>query len=180
MPETFSEVIVVEGNRDAAKIRAVFPRADVLTTQGAALDEETLKRLTALNASRGLILMLDPDFPGDKIRRRINEAAGPTKHVFLPKHACIDAQKGKVGIEHANDATVREALLEHVYHTVQGETVSVNDMNKLGLSGTSGAAMRRKIVAEAFNLGIANAKTMRKRLNMFAIETLAIKAVLSS
>ena len=179
MAETFSEVIVVEGNRDAAKIKAVFPRADIITTQGAALHEETLTRLHTLNATRGLILMLDPDYPGDRIRRRINEVAGPTKHVFLSKHTCIDRRKNKVGIEHAPDEVIRQALHDYVHETtLDSETICRQDMAVLGLSGCANAARRRRKVAHAFNLGVTNAKTLRKRLNMFAIELDALKAVL--
>ncbi len=179
MPETFNEVIVVEGNRDAAKIKAVFPRADILTTQGAAIDEDTLMRLRELNALRGLILMLDPDYPGERIRRRINDVAGPTKHVFIPKHACIDTRKNKVGIEHASDDTVRQALHDYVHDTTRSaKPIGRRDMAVLGLAGCAQASRRRQVIAEAFKLGMANAKTMRKRLNMFAVTVDQLKAVL--
>ena len=43
-----------------------------------------------LNKSRGVIVLTDPDFPGDKIRSTI------TEHVKGVKHAYIDREKLKI------------------------------------------------------------------------------------
>ena len=180
MTDRIDEVIVVEGNHDAARILAIFPQAHTLITQGAAISEATLTLLKRLNQTQGLILMLDPDYPGQRIRRIINDAVGETKHVFIPREACTDTHKRKVGIEHASEATIRQALQAHV-HTHQPAHVSVTpqDMVNLKLTGYPGAKARREKVAKAFYLDEVNAKTLRKRLNMFAIDVASVKAVLT-
>jgi len=174
----FKEVIVVEGNHDVAKIKSVFKDADCVITNGREVDQSTLDLLKALNQTRGLILMLDPDAPGNKIRQIINDYVGPTKHVFLNKKDCIDERKNKVGIEHAPNSVIKQALLESVKEDVSRETITAKDFITLKLNGDKKAKANREIVSNAFNLGKCNAKTMLKRLNMFGITKSQIKDVL--
>ena len=175
----FKEVIVVEGNHDVAKIKTVFKDAECVITNGREIDPKTLDLLKALNASRGLILMLDPDAPGNKIRQIINDYVGPTKHVFLKKEDCIDEKKHKVGIEHASNSVIKTALLKAVKEDVSRETITFNDLINLKLNGHQAAKANRDKVSNAFHLGQCNAKTMLKRLNMFGITIAQIKEVLS-
>ena len=56
----------------------------------------SIKRLLAViqNAqeTRGVIVLTDPDFPGDKIRHTI------TEHVSGVKHAYLDREKAKISV----------------------------------------------------------------------------------
>ena len=58
---------------------------DVVITNGSEISEDTLNELKILNQKRGLILFLDPDYQGERIRRLINDYVGETKHAFLSK-----------------------------------------------------------------------------------------------
>jgi len=175
---TFKEIIVVEGNHDVAKIKSVFNDAECVITNGREIDQKTLELLKALNESRGLILMLDPDAPGNKIRQIINDYVGPTKHVFLKKSDCIDVQKNKVGIEHASSKVIKKALLQSVKEDVSRETISFKDFVSLKLTGSSSAKNNREKVCDYYHLGRCNAKTMWKRLNMFGVTKAMIEDVL--
>lgn len=175
----FKEIIVVEGHHDAAKIKQVYPNAETVTTNGAEISIKTLKLLEKLQYERGLILMLDPDYPGERIRHQINQYVGPTKHVFLPKHKCISSNKKKIGIEHADYKVIKESLEKHVHIShKEGKHITIEDMIRLRLTLTEDAKERRKRVCDAFYLGDCNAKTLRKRLNMFEISKEAIEEVL--
>ncbi|MFW5894550.1 MAG: ribonuclease M5 [Bacillota bacterium] len=171
-------VIVVEGNHDKAKIHEIYPHADVIITNGSEIPPSTLEALKHANKVRGLILMLDPDAPGERIRRKIVEAVGPTKHAFLKKAACIDHQKKKVGIEHASKATIEDALSNHVQsdHGVQ-PTLTHSDLYKLNLLGTKDAKKNRQRVTDHFAIGHANGKTLLKKLTMFGITKKALERV---
>ncbi|MFP4077525.1 MAG: ribonuclease M5 [Candidatus Izemoplasmataceae bacterium] len=171
-------VIVVEGNHDKAKVHEVYPHADVMITNGSEIPSATLKALEHANKVRGLILMLDPDAPGEKIRRRIVDAVGPTDHVFLKKAACIDRQKGKVGIEHASRATIKEALSNHVQSDQGTEpTLTKSDLYELNLLGTVNARKNREFITDHFAIGHANGKTLLKKLTMFGITKDALERV---
>ncbi len=181
MIEQFSkEVFVVEGNHDKAKLKSIYPMCDVVTTNGKEISIETLELLKALNTSRGLILILDPDFPGKSIRQRINDYVGPTKHVFLSKQECIDHIKHKVGVEHASTAYLKTMIDKHILASqVEKEMLTMTDMVNFGLTGSPYASEKRKAISIYFHLGECNAKTMLKRLNMFNIQKDAIMKVIT-
>ena len=91
-------------------MRSIYPKADIEITNGSTIDEDRLTKLKILNEKRGLILFLDPDFQGERIRKIINDYVGNTKHAFLKKHQCISKNKKKVGIEHATEKDIIEGL----------------------------------------------------------------------
>ncbi|WP_249727476.1 toprim domain-containing protein, partial [Bacillus paralicheniformis] len=89
-------------------------QADTIETNGSAISEETLKRIQHVQEKRGVIVFTDPNYPGRRIPAIIEERVQGVKHAFLPKAKTI-AKNGKgLGIEHAADDDIREAL-RHVY-----------------------------------------------------------------
>lgn len=82
--KVIKEVIVVEGKHDSATLKQYF-KCDTVITNGLSLDEETLTYIKELNETRGVILFLDPDSPGNRIRHRINEAVPGCKNAFVDK-----------------------------------------------------------------------------------------------
>ena len=173
-----SPIIVVEGNHDKARIKQAFPDADIMITNGREISEETLETLKHANQERGLLLFLDPDNPGEAIRKKINEYVGETKHAFLEKSLCIDHQKGKVGIEHAPLDAIREALKHQVYEPTEKRTdVTHKDLMRYGLVGSKDAREKRKALCNHFSIGLANGKTLLKKLDMFGISKKDIEKV---
>ncbi|MGM0435593.1 MAG: ribonuclease M5 [Bacillota bacterium] len=174
-----SPIIVVEGNHDKARIKQVFPNADVMITNGREISVETLEALKHANEQRGLLLFLDPDSPGEMIRKRINEYVGETRHAFLDKKLCIDHQKGKVGIEHAPLDAIRDALKNQSYEPTETSTdVTHNDLLKYGLVGKKDAKRKREALCNHFSIGLANGKTLLKKLDMFGISKKDIEKVI--
>ncbi len=165
-----NEVVVVEGYHDLAKLKSIYPQLDVVITNGSEISQETLRELKMLNETRGLILFLDPDFPGQKIRQTINNYVGLTKHAYLPKKVCISKNKKKVGIEHAEKKYIIEALNNVL---IPQETIENNitmiDLFELKLSGCQDAKLNRIKLCEMTGIGLSNAKTLVNKLNMFGI-----------
>ncbi len=174
----FQPVIVVEGNHDKSKILQVFPDADIMTTNGSEISDSTLQALKHANKSRGLILMLDPDAPGERIRKRIVDTVGPAEHVFMKKGQCVDHKKRKVGIEHASASDIEKALSSHVVKDCgEKPELTISDLHALGLTGTEYARERRKKVTDHFSIGHANSKTLITKLAMFGITKKALERV---
>ncbi len=171
-------VIVVEGRHDQAKINAIYPDAHIITTQGSALNQDTLELLKALNQIHTVIILTDPDAPGDKIRHAINQYIGETDHVFLRTKDCINKTGKKVGVEHASPQVIKQALGQILHSDVSRETITRKDFNALGLNGCVHAKLKRETVSEYFNIGKCNAKTMYKRLNLFGISIDALRRVI--
>ena len=174
------EVVVVEGYHDLAKLKEIFPHIDCVITNGSEISKETLQELRKLNEIRGLILFLDPDYQGERIRRMINDYVGETKHAFLKKEDCINKRRNKVGIEHAKSYLIKEAL-ENTYSMITNkDNIVLTDLYHYKLIGHSDAKKRRKILCEELGIGLSNGKTLLKKLNMFGINTLQIEQIIGA
>jgi ribonuclease M5 len=167
-----NEVVVVEGYHDLAKLRSIYPQIDIVITNGSEISKETLNELKILNSLRGLILFLDPDYQGERIRRMINDYVGDTKHAFLPKEKCISKNKKKVGIEHAKKDDIMKALKNimttNITHNSKNK-IEIKDLYNLKLTGCKNAKSNRKKLTENIGIGLSNGKTLLRKLNMFAI-----------
>jgi len=168
--KTIQEVVVVEGYHDLARLKAIYPNLDVVITNGSEISTETLKELKTLNQSRGLILFLDPDYQGERIRRIINDYVGTTSHAFLPKEKCISKNKKKVGIEHADNQDLIKALQNVLTTTFSTNTIfTIVDLQHWGLVGHKDAKQKRKQLTENLGIGLCNGKTLLNKLHMFNI-----------
>ncbi len=165
--KTIKEVIVVEGKNDTNHLKEFF-NVDTIETNGLGLNKETIELIKNINSKRGVILLLDPDTPGEKIRKRINDAIPKLKNVFLFKKEARTPKK--VGVEHASKETLEKALKNVVTYGKSLETISYDEFCNLGLVGNKDSAFKREKVANKFRLGKCNAKTLFKRLNMLGIK----------
>ena len=160
--------MVVEGYHDLAKLREIFPEMDIVITNGSEISKETLNELKALNKSRGLVLFLDPDYQGERIRKQINDYVGETKHAFLPKERCINKNKTKVGIEHASSIDIKSALSNIlVMKEHANNSITFSDLYELNLLGCKNAKTKRKHLSDNMGIGLSNGKTILRKLNMF-------------
>ena len=169
------ELIVVEGKNDTKRLKSFFD-VDTIETHGMGLGKETIELIRKANGKRGVILFLDPDSPGEKIRSRLNEAIPGLKNAFVMKEDARTAKK--VGIEHASKEILEEALSHLVSYGEFEESLSDGEFYALGLKGGEESAKRREKVSAAFHLGKCNAKTMFKRINMLGISFEDIEKVL--
>ncbi len=160
-------IIVVEGKMDEALLSS-FIDADIVTTNGSAISEETLKYLEEASKTRDIILLLDPDSPGKKIRDTISQRVPSAKHAFVPKEKSI--KKHKVGVAECDKDTILEAL-SHLVPEKKAPNASLTmaDLYNLGLVGSSESATLRKRVGNELNIGITNGKTFLKRANALGI-----------
>ncbi len=169
------EVIVVEGVNDTKRLQSFF-EVDTIETHGMGLKKETIELIRQLNEKRGVILFLDPDTPGEKIRRRLNEEIGGLKNAFVMKE---DARtKKKVGIEHASKEVLEEALGALVTYADPKGSLSSAQFYELGLMGSADSARKREKVAKHFHLGHCNGKMLLKRINMSGLTYEDIEKVL--
>lgn len=160
------EVIVVEGINDTKRLKSFFD-VETIETHGLGLNSETIKLIKQINDKRGVILFLDPDIPGEKIRNRLNNEIPGLKNAFVLKD---DAKTNKkVGIEHASKEVLIEALNNLVTYCESKQSLSLEQYNSLGLNGNSNSSLLRDKLSKHFHLGKCNSKTMFKRLNMLGI-----------
>ncbi|HLS06831.1 MAG TPA: ribonuclease M5 [Bacillota bacterium] len=164
------EVIVVEGKADRLKVLQAV-QADIIETNGSAISEQTLKIIKHAAKKRGVIVLTDPDYAGERIRQIIQEAVPECKHAFLTKRqATPKKQTDNLGIEHASVSNIQRALAG-VYEVVpnQKSPLTKADMIALGLIGQQQSQKKRRMLGERLNIGYPNGKQLLKRLTMFQI-----------
>ncbi|MCA0989576.1 ribonuclease M5 [Guptibacillus algicola] len=163
------EIIIVEGKNDSLAVKRAVD-ADTLETNGSEVSEETLKRIELAAKKRGVIIFTDPDYPGTRIRQIISQRLPSCKHAFLNKKYAISANGKKVGIEHASNEAIRDAIL-----TVREEfdapdiLIEWEDLIDAGLVVGPNAKARRQALGEKLQMGYMNGKQLYKRLQMFQI-----------
>lgn len=165
------EIIVVEGKDDTTAIKRAV-NADTIETNGSAISEETLRRIAHAQEKRGVIVFTDPDYPGRRIRAIIEERIPGVKHAFLSKEKTIAKNGKSLGIEHARDEDIREAL-QNVYtpnpNIIVEDEITIEDLLLARLIGHPQAKNRRNRLGEILNIGMTNGKQLHKRLIMFQI-----------
>jgi len=163
------EMIVVEGKDDTTAVRRAVD-ADTIETGGSAIGEDVLKRIELAQERRGVIVLTDPDAPGERIRKIVSERVPGCKHAFLTK----DEARGRrgIGVEHASDEAIRRAL-ERV-RGPEGDAadpgeIEWSDLLDSGLIVHESSARRRERMGELLGIGYANGKQFYKRCLMFRI-----------
>ena len=169
------EVIVVEGKNDTKRLKSFFD-VETIETNGLNLNKKTIELIREINDRRGVILFLDPDTPGEKIRKRLNDEISGLKNAFVIKKEARTSKK--VGVEHASKEVLEEALNNLVTYGEFKDSLSKEEFYELGLAGESDSASRRTKVATHFHLGECNGKTLFKRINMLGIGYKDIKEIL--
>ena len=166
----YKEIIVVEGIHDKQKLESIFPGIECIVTNGSSVSEETISAILIAQKSRGVILFLDPDFPGKKISNFILERVSGLKIAFLMKKDAISKNKKKVGIEHASPEAIKRAL-EGVF-TVQPENftlVSREDLAHLQLFGEINSQANRRVLCERLGIPLCNGKALISWINRLHI-----------
>ncbi|WP_179394217.1 ribonuclease M5 [Lacticaseibacillus absianus] len=175
----FKQVIVVEGRDDTKRLFEAFGPIDTIETRGSAIDDATLALIRRAQAARGVIVLTDPDFPGEKIRKTISRAVPGVTHAFLPRAAAVPDGQGSLGVEHASPTALRQALAhlvtEQVYAT---PLIPREDLLTAGLLGGANARARRERLGELLHIGYTNGKQLQKRLAQFQITEAQFAAAL--
>ncbi|BCU53241.1 ribonuclease M5 [Staphylococcus auricularis] len=161
-----NEFVVVEGRDDTQRVKSAV-ECDTIETNGSAISKETLAVIEQAQETRGVIVLTDPDFPGDKIRHTIRDAIPGVKHAFIDRTKARN-KRGKIGVEHAQLSDIQEAL-SHVSTPFEegNETISKAVLIDLGLIIGPDARRKREKLGTKLHIGHSNGKQLVKKLNAF-------------
>lgn len=165
------EIVVVEGKDDTKRLQQVVD-VDTIETNGSAIDEEILAKISHAQTIRGVIVFTDPDFSGEKIRKIITEKVPQAKHAFISRKKGVPKKKhGSLGVEHASDDTILEALRLVSTPTTEAfqSEITQNQLIRAGLIAGTDAKKRREQLGDILRIGYTNGKQLQKRLSMFQI-----------
>ena len=162
------EAIAVEGRYDKNTLSQVVDTL-IIETRGFGIfkDPERMALLRKAAEKRGLIVLTDSDGAGFVIRNHLKGTLprDKVKQAYIPDIVGKERRKrrpgkeGKLGVEGMDPATLLSVLLRcgatfetEGEETPAGEPITKADLFALGLSGGSGSAERRKVLAKALDL----------------------------
>ncbi|MCD8916416.1 ribonuclease M5 [Staphylococcus simulans] len=161
-----NEFIVVEGRDDTERVKRAV-ECDTIETNGSAISWETLDVIRNAQETRGVIVLTDPDFPGDKIRNTIREHVPGVKHAYIDREKA-KSRRGKIGVEHASVDAIKEALMYVSSPFEEGmESISKDVLIDLGLIVGADARHKRAVLGRKLHIGHSNGKQLLKKLNAF-------------
>lgn len=161
------EVIVVEGRDD---IDAVSKACEslLIATHGFGITAETWSLIEKAYKENGIIILTDPDFSGEEIRRKLTSRFPDALQAYIPRDKATKADD--IGVENASPEDIKAAIFGAKATAVQNNNdITREDLSRLGLSGLKDSAILRRTVMEGLGIGYGNAKNMIKKLNGFNI-----------
>lgn len=164
-------IIVVEGKNDANKLKSALGEVDIIITNGSEINNNTLNDIYKASLITEVVLCLDPDGPGELIRRKIIEKVPNVSQVFAKKDKAISKNKKKVGIEHMSREEIVK-LFSDIKRVKKGPVISYIELYNEGFMTSK---EKRIKLCEKLNISYCNGKQLIKRLNMFGISMEEIK-----
>lgn len=168
-----SQVIVVEGKNDIMAVNRAVD-AFVISTSGSGISKDLLKMLKKLHDEVGIIILCDPDGPGERIRSIITEQIPTAHHAFIKKKDAI--KDNDVGIENASVEAIQAALKGMITYSESISNLTMDDLVKFRLQAHPNSKHLRSELCDSLNITYSNAKTLLKRLQLLNItkENLAV------
>ena len=161
------EVIVVEGRDDIAAVKKAVD-AEMIATGGFGINARVIERIKEAQKRKGVIVLTDPDFAGEKIRSIISKRVKGIKHAYIAQEDGL--KDGDIGVENATPEVIIKAL-EGAKITLEekNEFFESQDMFHFKLTGQPDSKKRRLILGKELGIGYGNANQMLSRLNNYAI-----------
>lgn len=161
------EVIVVEGRDDINAVKAALD-AEVIATGGYSYGRKFIETLKEISKRKGLIILTDPDYAGEKIRRDLAKHIPNAKHAYLPQGKAL--KRDDIGVENASKEDIIEALSKVRPTVVEKEITFIkDDLLQLGLLGSSSSSEKREKLGNYLGIGYANGKQFLQRLNSLGV-----------
>lgn len=166
-------VIVVEGTTDFTKIKQVGYKYCVKTC-GFCVSRETISFLKTVANNRKIVLLFDPDGPGRNIAKKVKEQI-PEAVILDPFKASESKRHGKVGIAYISIDKLKEALKDFPFDNNEEKTLSLLDLQELGLAGNKARRIR---IANYYNISSSSLNSLLDSLNMLCISKEELKGVI--
>ena len=148
-------ILVVEGKEDASYL-SNYIASEIVVVNGYELDKDTISYLK----DKDVLLLLDPDEAGKRIREKLNKQLPNAENIEIDINKCNRGSKTGVA-----ECDIEEILSKvHKYVKEDGEVNSDIEMSDLYNLGLLNNYELRNRVCETLNLGHCNGKTLYKRL----------------
>ena len=163
------ETIVVEGRDDVSAVKRAV-NAQIIEVNGFAVRKKsTLEKIKFASETTGVIVLCDPDFAGESIRKTIENYVPNIKHAYISRKEGI--KNGDIGVENATPEAIIKALEGAKFKEIEEiKNFSVEDMYYYSLIGSEDSKERRAKLGELLRIGYGNGKQFLNKLNHFKIK----------
>ncbi len=164
------KIFVVEGRNDSSRLKQIYPDITIITTNGSAINPDSVQVLKELDQTHDIVLFLDPDHAGERIRRLLGKSLTHVYHAFLNQEFAHSKNGKKIGVEHASTENIMLALkdMQNVaYHSISDVTHSF--LHDMKLTGNLDSKKLRAKLSNVLKIGYVNGKTLYQRLKLFNI-----------
>lgn len=161
------EVIVVEGRDDVTAVKRAI-EAEVIAVGGFGINARVIERIKTAQEKQGVIILTDPDFAGEKIRKIISKRVQGVRHAYISRDE--GTRDGDIGVENASPEAIIKAL-ENAKYEIRDKRneFTMQDMIFAGLVGNDKAKERREAFGKELRIGYCNAAAFLSRLNNYGI-----------
>ena len=129
------QIFVVEGKNDVSRLKQVFPNINVVSVGGSSISLDVVTYLKSLEDTHEIILCLDPDFPGLKIRDELEQSFKKVSHIFLDRSKSFSKNRKKIGLEHLSNEEII-TVFNNIYRKSETTgTLTLSNMYEFGLVG---------------------------------------------
>lgn len=161
------EVIVVEGIKDEIAVKRGID-AEVIYVSGFGITEKTINLIKNAQKRCGVILFMDADSAGERIRENISKKVKGVKHAYISKEK--SCKNGDIGVEYAKAEDIVESIKNAKCMLDESTNeFKLSDLIENKLVDVKEASERREIIGEILGIGYANGKKFLSRLNYFNI-----------
>ncbi|MDN6967878.1 ribonuclease M5 [Oenococcus sp. UCMA 17063] len=179
--ELMKTIFIVEGKNDTARLRLTFGDSiQTIETGGSKIRSSVLDLIEESAKDHDLILLTDPDFQGERIRKIVLERVPNIKQLFLNKSDGKPNHKGSLGVEHADPEFLKILLGKYIKEFSPNSEIKRSDLAAFGLIDDAGSAILRKKLSNQLHLGDTNGKQFLKRLQMFGITKKELKEAIKN
>lgn len=177
MKKILDAVLVVEGKTDVAFL-SNFIEAEFVVTNGSDVPDNVIEYIKEVSKTKEVIVLTDPDYPGETIRTKLDANIPNLKHAFVSKDKSI--KNGKVGVAESEKEEVLKALENSFTNSsIKKGNLTTSDLVSLGLSGSSNSKELRELVCNKLHLGHTNSKSFLNRLNTLNISKDELKEIVT-
>ena len=150
-----NKILVVEGKEDASYL-SNYIDSEIVIVNGYELNETTINYLK----DKEVLLLLDPDEAGLKIRKSLNEVIPNCTNVEVDIKRCTRGTKNGVA-ECEIDEVLQKLRPFGCNYVEDSMPIKMSELYDLGLLNNKEL---RRLVSLKLNLGNCNGKTLHKRL----------------
>ena len=148
-------ILVVEGKEDASYL-SNYIASEIVVVNGYELDKDTISYLK----DKQVLLLLDPDEAGKRIREKLNNQLPNAENIEIDINKCN--RGSKTGVAECDITEVLNKLHKYEKEGNKADSdIEKSDLYNLGLLNNK--ELRNK-VCEKLNFGHCNGKTLCKRL----------------